>query len=110
MSRHRFVKALDLDDELDVYDGEEEEYDPDTERNLREGTVKVKAVTGDEFTDEEIRDSLWHYYYDVEKTVNYLNSMICPTSTSTWLTMEGNRPTKTKKKQKPTPKTSKGTL
>jgi len=26
-------------------------------------------------TDREIEESLWHYYYDVEKTVNYLLSI-----------------------------------
>lgn len=25
-------------------------------------------------TDKEIEDSLWHYYYDIEKTINYLIS------------------------------------
>jgi len=43
---------------------------------LREGTVKVRAIlgTGVPVTDREIEESLWHYYYDVEKTVNYLLS------------------------------------
>ncbi len=43
---------------------------------LREGTAKVRATlgTGVPVTDREIEESLWHYYYDVEKTVNYLLS------------------------------------
>lgn len=43
---------------------------------LRLGTAKVRDVLGNELslTDEEIEDSLWHYYYDIEKTVNYLLS------------------------------------
>jgi len=50
-----------------------------TERSgqLREGTTKVRATlgTGVPVTDREIEESLWHYYYDVEKTVNYLLSI-----------------------------------
>lgn len=44
---------------------------------LREGTAKVRATlgTGVPVTDREIEESLWHYYYDVEKTVNYLLSI-----------------------------------
>lgn len=45
---------------------------------LQEGTVKVRQVLGPDLkvTDEEIQESLWHYYYDVEKTVNYILSTI----------------------------------
>ena len=45
---------------------------------LQEGTAKVRSILGDgvPVTDREIQDSLWHYYYDVEKTVMYLLSMI----------------------------------
>lgn len=41
-----------------------------------EGTAKVRASMGMgvPVTDREIEASLWHYYYDVEKTVNYLSS------------------------------------
>jgi len=43
---------------------------------LREGTAKVRSVLGSEesITDKDIQDSLWHYYYDTEKTINYLLS------------------------------------
>ena len=30
-------------------------------------------------TDREIEDSLWHYYYDIDKTVHYLLGMILQT-------------------------------
>lgn len=45
--------------------------------HLRQGTAKVRDVLGPELpiTDKEIEDSLWHYYYDIDKTVNYLLSM-----------------------------------
>ena len=72
MSRHR-VKNLDVDvdDELDDFDGG---YEDDSE--MQEALAKAKATLGGSFTDKEIQDSLWHYYYDVDKTVNYLLSEI----------------------------------
>lgn len=45
-------------------------------QQLQDGTAKVRSILGSEAgTDEEIQESLWHYYYDVEKTVNYILSM-----------------------------------
>lgn len=43
---------------------------------LQEGTTKVREVLGPDVvvTDKEIQESLWHYYYDVEKTINYILS------------------------------------
>ncbi|KAG8532695.1 uncharacterized protein KY384_002572 [Bacidia gigantensis] len=79
MSRHKFVKALNLDDELDEYDGAldedvQDEYSPEDKEQLRRGTVQVRQTLGLEFpaSDREIEDSLYYYYYDVSKTVNYL--------------------------------------
>lgn len=42
--------------------------------HLQEGLDKVRAVLGPSVlvSDKDIQDSLWHYYYDVDKTVNYL--------------------------------------
>ena len=74
MSRHR-VKSLEADiddDDVDDYDGG---YEDDSQ--MQESLAKARAVLGPEFTDTEIQDSLWHYYYDVEKTVNYLLSENC---------------------------------
>ena len=112
MSRHRLVKALDLDDELDDYDGDgaEEEYDPEAERQLKEGARKVRETTGDEFSDVDIRDTLWHYYYDVEKTVNYLLSRLMPKlGQCSLMYVKGNRSTQQTKKSKPA-KNAKGTF
>ena len=46
--------------------------------HLRQGTAKVRDVLGPQvsITDKEIEDSLWHNYYDVDKTVDYLISTI----------------------------------
>ena len=79
MSRHRFVKALDLDEELGDFDGEQalvDEYDANEDPRMREALAEARSFLGDEFKDKEIQDSLWYYYYDVEKTVNYLIGLV----------------------------------
>lgn len=40
----------------------------------------MKEAIGSDITatDKEIHDSLWHYYFDVDKTVAYLKSKSCP--------------------------------
>ncbi|CAF9916930.1 Hsp70 suppressor, GTPase facilitates ribosomal subunit dissociation [Imshaugia aleurites] len=79
MSRHKLVKALDLDEELDDFDGGAEsdygeEIGAEDKEQLRVGTARVRDVLGPgvSIRDREIEDSLWHYYYDVDKTVDYL--------------------------------------
>ncbi|KAL6714445.1 hypothetical protein ACLMJK_007869 [Lecanora helva] len=78
MSRHKLVKALDLSEELDDFDGgDDSDYDEvgtEDKEQLRIGTIKVRNIIGDDVsvTNKDIEDSLWHYYYDVEKTVNFL--------------------------------------
>jgi elongation factor 1 alpha-like protein len=42
---------------------------------MRLGTIAVREVLPEattQITDKEIQESLWHYYYDVGKTVAYL--------------------------------------
>lgn len=42
---------------------------------LKEGLRKVRSVLDlPGLTDENIQESLWYYYFDVEKTVNYILS------------------------------------
>ncbi|KAI4117653.1 MAG: hypothetical protein LQ345_002152 [Seirophora villosa] len=82
MSRHKLIKTMDLDDELDDFDGADyddgfdasDELTADDKVRLREGVAQVRAVLGPSISvnDKDIEDSLWHYYYDVDKTVNYL--------------------------------------
>lgn len=50
--------------------------DEDREQ-LRMGTAKVKSLLDPsiDVPDAQIQESLWHYYFDVEKTVVYLKSM-----------------------------------
>ncbi|KAL8688355.1 MAG: hypothetical protein Q9218_005715 [Villophora microphyllina] len=82
MSRHKLVKTMDLDDELDDYDGADydDDFDATDEPRLRQGVLDVRAVLGPSVNvrDNDIEDSLWHYYYDVEKTVNYLLQQQAP--------------------------------
>ncbi|KAN0120239.1 P-loop containing nucleoside triphosphate hydrolase protein [Hyaloscypha variabilis] len=89
MSRHKLIKNLDLDDELDEFDGGEdyddgaggEELSEEDQEQMRLGTIAVREVLPEAssgVTDEEIHESLWHYYYDVEKSVAYLASKHAP--------------------------------
>ena len=84
MSRHR-VKAVALDDDFldddDDYDevgveGESDEMSAYDKEQLRLGTIEVRKQLGteDNVTDAEIQESLWHYYYDIAKSVTYLKS------------------------------------
>ena len=51
---------------------------PHCVEQLRQGTVKVKEALGPSYavSDEKIEEALWHYYYDVAKTVSYLKSRL----------------------------------
>lgn len=84
---NRRVKSMALDDDdYDDYDDYDEEEDqntagdglsPEDKEHMREGTIKVRQALGADFpaTDHEIQEALWHYYYDVSKSVSYLKSM-----------------------------------
>jgi hypothetical protein len=47
---------------------------------LRIGTIKAReALNSDmDVSDAQIQESLWHYFYDVGKTVTYLKSEVHP--------------------------------
>lgn len=82
MSRHRIYQNYDYENELDDFDGsfeaEEEEQDelsPEDKVQMVEGTAEVTALLGpqaDKITAQQIQEALWHYYYDIDKTVAYL--------------------------------------
>ncbi|KIX03946.1 translation elongation factor Tu [Rhinocladiella mackenziei CBS 650.93] len=84
---NRRVKSLAIeDDDYDDYDDYEDEYNqagdtdlsPEDKEQLRQGTIKVREAIGpaSSVTDKEIQDTLWHYYYDIGKSVSYLKSML----------------------------------
>ena len=98
MSRHR-VKTIGFDDdEYDEYDDEDEynetgdgiegddsELTEEDREQLRLGTIEVQNLLqvlqqdgnagAATISEKEIREALWHYYYDVDKAVEYLKSM-----------------------------------
>ena len=87
MSTHR-VKDISYNyDEHDDYaddnddDGGEEELDAEDRELLRAGTAAVREELGADFpaSEKEIQDALWHYYYDVGKSVAYLKNRKKPT-------------------------------
>ncbi|OQE29066.1 hypothetical protein PENFLA_c004G06707 [Penicillium flavigenum] len=75
MSRHR-IKDVGYDDD-DFYDDDDELADPEEQEFLQQCTTAVlqqlragqPSVTA---TKEEVQDALWHYYNDIDKSVNYL--------------------------------------
>jgi hypothetical protein len=45
---------------------------------MRIGTIAVRdklPPTATDVTDKQIQESLWHYYYDIEKSAEYLVNM-----------------------------------
>ncbi|KAL6234743.1 hypothetical protein BDW75DRAFT_211609 [Aspergillus navahoensis] len=78
MSRHR-VKAVsyDDDDDYDDYDDGYDSQDPEEREFLEQRTREVQSqlAAGDpsvSATRDEVQEALWHYYNDVDKSVNYL--------------------------------------
>ncbi|KAH8999450.1 hypothetical protein EDB92DRAFT_2111445 [Lactarius akahatsu] len=79
MSRHRFVRNLDLDDERDdgaLSDGGDD-MTPEQHAQIEAGLDNVRAVLGSEdqsgFTDSFIRETLWDCYFDIDKTLEWLS-------------------------------------
>ncbi|KAJ9106190.1 hypothetical protein QFC21_001334 [Naganishia friedmannii] len=75
MSRHRFIKNINLDDEMASDSGEEEGMSEEDAASLKLSFSVAKPLLADlqpPIPDDSIRESLWHYYFDVEKAVNYL--------------------------------------
>ncbi|KAL8845569.1 MAG: hypothetical protein Q9176_000205 [Flavoplaca citrina] len=92
MSRHKLVKTMNLDDELDDFDGADfdddyngpEDLSADDKAQLQNGIREVRTILGPSVivNERSIEDALWHYYYDVEKTVNYLLQQQAPTTSN----------------------------
>lgn len=49
---------------------------------MRLGTQRVREALGPDYkvSDKVIQEALWHYYYDVGKSVSYIKSMRSPTT------------------------------
>ena len=52
------------------------ELGPEDKEQMRQGKIRTREALGNEYTisDEAIEEALWHYYYDISKTVSYLKS------------------------------------
>jgi elongation factor 1 alpha-like protein len=80
MSRHQAVRNMDYQDELGDYEGyseEEDELSPEDRASMEQGKAAVQAAlasSASKVTTAQIEEALWHYYYDVDKTVAYLIS------------------------------------
>jgi elongation factor 1 alpha-like protein len=78
MSRHR-IKEVDYDED-DFYDDDDASADPEEQEFLQQCTTAVLQQLGAgqpsvTATKQEVQDALWHYYNDIEKSVNYLRGM-----------------------------------
>jgi len=84
MSNRRVKNLAAVDDDYDDYDedygyedgGGTDEISPEDKEQLRLGTIKVREALSPSFpaSETEIHEALWHYYYDVGKSVTYLKS------------------------------------
>ncbi|KAL4979074.1 hypothetical protein BDW66DRAFT_128515 [Aspergillus desertorum] len=79
MSRHR-VKAVSYEeDDYDDYDDGYDSQDPEEREFLEQCTreVQTQLAAGDpsvSATRDEVQEALWHYYNDVDKSVNFLRA------------------------------------
>ncbi|KAH7151904.1 hypothetical protein B0J13DRAFT_673022 [Dactylonectria estremocensis] len=80
MSRHRIVHTFNTDDIVSEFDGEdyaeeEDELSPEDRVAMANGTAEIRRALGSEsgkITTEQIQEALWHYYYDLDKSITYL--------------------------------------
>ncbi|KAI6760743.1 hypothetical protein HG530_009603 [Fusarium avenaceum] len=81
MSRHRIVHTFDTNDIVSEFDGidyeetGEDELSQEDRQAMDEGTAEVRRALGteaDKVTKSQIEEALWHYYYDIDKSVTYL--------------------------------------
>ncbi|KAK2594053.1 hypothetical protein QQS21_008238 [Conoideocrella luteorostrata] len=79
------MAPADLYDDDDFYDGEDygdeqgDDLSPEDKAAMEKGTEDVKISLGanaGKVTIKQIQDALWHYFYDVDKSVAYLNKTV----------------------------------
>ena len=78
--RVKNMYSEDYDDDFadeDEFDDGGEEMSEEDKQQMERATKKVRDVLGSDVmvSDKDIQDSLWYYFYDVEKTVNYILGM-----------------------------------
>ncbi|KFA63578.1 hypothetical protein S40285_04114 [Stachybotrys chlorohalonatus IBT 40285] len=75
-------------DDVADYDGddfgeESDDMSPEDRASMNKGMAEVRKVLGKDaskVTAAQIQDALWHYYYDVDKSVAYLKKTFIPSS------------------------------
>ncbi|KAI0751444.1 hypothetical protein C8Q80DRAFT_1157328 [Daedaleopsis nitida] len=79
MSRHRFVRNININEELEedeASDGGYEDLSAEDYEHMMNGMEHIRRILGDEqqsgLSDADIKDSLYHYYFDVEQATQYL--------------------------------------
>ncbi|KAI4603972.1 Hsp70 suppressor, GTPase facilitates ribosomal subunit dissociation [Pestalotiopsis sp. 9143b] len=82
MSRHQAYRNYDYENDLDEYDGGEDGYGEEEEglsaedkEQMEACTTEIRSILGPQsskVTTTQIQEALWHYYYDVDKSVTYL--------------------------------------
>lgn len=85
-SGHQRVKQLGYDGDDLYYDddysdeGGGDGLSPEDKEQMRQGTIQVKAALASSISvsDAEIQEALWHYYYDIDKSVTYLKNKHAP--------------------------------
>ena len=93
MASHKRVKDIDYDED-DLYSGDEDDYDnaggdgltEEDKENFATLTPVVRAEldeAGLQVETKEIEDALWHYFWDVGKSVTYLKNAKQPKKTAT---------------------------
>ncbi|KAI0637925.1 hypothetical protein C8Q77DRAFT_1153620 [Trametes polyzona] len=76
MSRHRFVRNIDVNEELDddyISEEGDDDLSPEDYERMMDGLEHIRATLGNEqqsaLTDQDIKDSLYEYYFDVEQAI-----------------------------------------
>ncbi|RPD66692.1 hypothetical protein L226DRAFT_115691 [Lentinus tigrinus ALCF2SS1-7] len=80
MSRHRFVRNIDINEEMEddvISDGGEyEDLSQEDYDQMISGLEQIRRMLGDEnhsrLTDADIKQALYHYYFDIEQATNWL--------------------------------------
>ncbi|KAK2858477.1 hypothetical protein FQN49_004695 [Arthroderma sp. PD_2] len=100
MSRHRVKNISYDDDDFDDEVDDENELSPEDREQMKLRTVEVQQLLQTqippiEAKEDDIWEALWHYYYDVDKSVDYLTKKYRPQEKKEAKTKQ---PTATKKK------------
>ncbi|PIL36877.1 hypothetical protein GSI_00567 [Ganoderma sinense ZZ0214-1] len=79
MSRHRYVRNIDINEEMEddvVSDGGYDDLSPEDHERMMNGLEHIRNMIGDaeasKLSDEDIAEALYHFYFDVEQATAWL--------------------------------------